>query len=676
MYALNPGKNMAHLVEFVGDRKRIHEFSLKEKRQLLNMLIRTGGSEVSTSIKNLTPENTIIPKTMYKRKLLINQLTESIGLKSKVLTEAQKQEFIETLGKIAQKDSGIMSTDFDTMSVHSRYPMPSPKLLYSRTKFSSDIYEQVKDLPIVEQRKIFDYFSFEVESKGGRYQLNGYPFANKTAPAIHDIEDAKTLEVLEKIRPLVEKFSNGNKIYVEGNPKLEAELNKIIEIFPEFATTIGKYQHDTQEFTVDVHTLKVLQQVMSDTRFKDLSDADKQVIQLSTILHDITKLERAIDKSHPAESAFDAFYLVDRLNLPRSEKLKIYEVIKNHDWLEQINKKVKIGENKYRDLTEQEKSIIANKIAFAHRQNDCFRMATILTKADLMGVQKGDAFYKKYEQAYIENVERIQKLIDKIKETAIHIPQTRIPKASELIEDGKIVKSITKDGITNKVIYLEPGQDLSKIGFDEGVTSDILNVIVHALDAEEQAIVFRALGLVDSDALLSSSWINYAKGNYKVFRGQGFVLKVDSDDIHAGTYRDFGSGFKKDYDTLLKEYIFGSERADIRTYWSNQIKEKFGLSTEEYIKFNDRIKNKPFEQIMKEDPETAIKIQEIVDNMDMLRRKGGRNYNEWLISRPEIQAGFYWGKGTNGKPKTIDDVPLFIREYLAENNLPLIFFGV
>ena len=151
---------------------------------------------------------------------------------------------------------------------------------------------------------------------------------------------------------------------------------------------------------------------------------------------------------------------------------------------------------------------------------------------------------------------------------------------------------------------------------------------------------------------------------------------MDSDDIHAGTYRDFGSGFKKDYDTLLKEYIFGSERAEMRTYWSNCIKEKFGFTTEEYIKFNDKIKNKSFDQIMKEDPETAIKIQEIVDNMDTLRRKGGRNYNEWLISRPEIQAGFYWGKGANGNPKTIDDVPLFIREYLAENNLPLIFFGV
>ena len=254
--------------------------------------------------------------------------------------------------------------------------------------------------------------------------------------------------------------------------------------------------------------------------------------------------------------------------------------------------------------------------------------------------------------------------------------ETRIPKADELIVDGDIVKEITKDGITNRVIYLRPGQDLSKVGFDKGVTSDEFNAIVHALDYEEQSTVFRALGIVDSDALLSASWVNKGKGNYKVFRGQGYILKVDCDDIHAGLPVDFGSGYKKDYDTLLNEYLFGYERSNVRKYWSDEVKKKFELDEEGYKKFNDRIKNKSFDQIKSEEPETARKIQEIIDDMEVKRRAGGRNYNEWLVSRPEIQGGFFWGKNPNtGKTKTISDVPLFIREYLAEHNLPLIFLG-
>ncbi len=658
-YIITPSKSIARLTDFINGRKSIHEFSLREKRELLNRLIKTGGTECSSELKTITPEGTLLPKTYYKRKLLINKLTESIGLNSKVLTEAQRAEFSELLGMISSKDSGIMSTNFDRMSVHSGHPAPSPKLLYSRKKFTNHIYEQVKDLPVDEQRKIYEYYSFEIEQTADGLRLTGYPFASKNKVSNEDIESPKTREIIEKIRPYVDKFMSGNKIFVEGNPKLEAELNKILEIFPEFGTTIGKLQHNTQDFTVDVHTLKVLQEVMSDPRYAELSPADKQVLQLSTILHDITKTEKTIDKLHPRESAFDAYYLVDRLNLPREEKLKIYEVIKNHDWCERVNKGL----------------VSPEEIAFAHRQNDCFKMSSILTKADLKGVKADDVFFKKYGQAYEENAAKIQAQINKIKETSISIPQTKIPKASQLVEDGEIVKTVKKDGITNKVIYLKPGQDLSKIGFADGVTSDSLNCIVHALDAEEQAAVFRALGFVDSDALLSSSWINYAKGNYRVFRGQGFVLKVDCDDIHAGDYKDFGSGFKKDYDTLLKDYIFGQERADKRTFWSEQVKNKFGFSTEEYMKFNDKIKNKSFEQIKAEDPQAAAKLQEIVDEMDVLRRKGGRNYNEWLISRPEIQAGFYWGKAANGNEKTIDDVPLFIREYLEENDLPLIFFG-
>ena len=676
--SINTGKGGAHLVDFVNGRKNIYEFSFRERRQLLNHLIHTGGTECSNSFGKLMPEGTIIPRTFYRRNLLLDELTQSIGMSSKKLTDAQISSFKTALTEMSKKDSGIMSTDFSKMSTKLAHPAPTPRLLYSREKFVNDVYSQIKDLPEIEQKKIFDYFSFDVEKDpSGKLKLVGYPDPVIKTSKFDEFENAKTKQIVQKLRPYVDKFANGNKIFVDGNPKLEAELNKILDVFPEFATTIGKAQHGTHDFTVDVHILKVLQGVMADPRYAKLSENDKVVMQISTILHDLTKAEGLIDKVHPADSAFDAYYIINRLNLPREDKLKVYEIIKNHDWLERLNKKVKVSDTEWRNLTPEEYKDILQNIAFSHRQNDCFEMSAILTKADLKGVKADDGFYAKYSKAYEQKLADVQQLINKIKETSIHIPQTKIPKASELVVDNDIVKQVTRDGITNTVVYLKPGQDLSKVGFADGVKSDEFNAIVHALDEEEQSTVFRALGIVDSDALLSSSWVNAGKGNYKVFRGQGYILKVDSDDIHAGLPVDFGSGCKKDYDTLLNEYLFGTERSNVRKYWSDEVKKKFGLDTEGYKKFNDRIKNKSFDEIKAENPETAQKIQEIVNDMDVKRRAGGRNYNEWLISRPEIQGGFFWGKNPNtGTEKTVGDVPIFIREYLAEHNLPLIFFGV
>lgn len=68
--------------------------------------------------------------------------------------------------------------------------------------------------------------------------------------------------------------------------------------------------------------------------------------------------------------------------------------------------------------------------------------------------------------------------------------------------------------------------DLSQYGFAEGLKATDLNVLVHGLNYENQSVIFQALGQVDADALLSTSYITYNKGNYHVFRTQGFVLDV------------------------------------------------------------------------------------------------------------------------------------------------------
>ena len=57
--------------------------------------------------------------------------------------------------------------------------------------------------------------------------------------------------------------------------------------------------------------------------------------------------------------------------------------------------------------------------------------------------------------------------------------------------------------------------------------------------------MFQALGLIDSNALLSTLYIIYSKQNYRAFRPEGFILDVPAANIHAAYWRDFGSGYKK-----------------------------------------------------------------------------------------------------------------------------------
>ena len=55
-------------------------------------------------------------------------------------------------------------------------------------------------------------------------------------------------------------------------------------------------------------------------------------------MHDFTKTEGIVDKLHPVESAFDAYYILKKFDLTEDEQLKVYELIKSHDWLEKLNK--------------------------------------------------------------------------------------------------------------------------------------------------------------------------------------------------------------------------------------------------------------------------------------------------------------------------------------------------
>lgn len=574
------------------------------------------------------------------------RLSHSIGINVKSLDKNIVNNFFLALNKMSDKNSEFMKLDFDKN-------IPKLELTYSLNDFQNDIWNIVKELSYGDRTKSLDYFGFELKNKDNKLIMSGFPSAEKTGVRLAKIKEQTVRSTISKLMPYVIKFSQENDVYVANNPNLSKELTDIVKAFPEFLTTVGKPQHITHDYTLDVHLLKVLQEVFKNPQYQTLSSGSKKQLQISALLHDLTKTAGQVDRYHPDNSAFDIYYLLDKFKMHEKHKLKIYQIIKNHAWLARYNK---ANSHNY----------VAKDLAYELRQGDAFKMISILAEADLKGIQKNNAFYKKYGADLVNAQDKISPIIFDLQKTAINLPQTRIPKIDNINYKSPYVSVINKDGIKNTVVTLRNGIDLQAVGFEDNVSLSDLNILVHGLDNKDQAAMFQSLGVINSDALLSTSYINYGKGNWKVFRQQGFVLEVPSVDIHVGYWRDFGSGYKKTKKDLFDTYLFSNN--PMRSYFSDSLKHQLNISDREYVELVRKIEDLSITELDKAFPNVANAYRKIFSDMDVAKRSYGRNYNEILVTRPKIQALFCYGQ----QP---DNLSTYLRKYAEKNNIPILLFN-
>lgn len=629
------------------DKDSISDFNINEKRELLNLFIKYNNNMFGDEFKSLNSDLHFLPKDSKEYCKKLQDISNSLGSNHKPISEHTKTNFYNTLNRIERPNSEFMRTDFDK-------PELKLDLEYSREDFIKNVSEKLSDLSQKDRQKVMSYYGFELKDQEGNLTMNGYPVNNYKSADMSDFSFSTAMGI-ETIKSDVIRFSEQNKIKPNGDisQSLADDLNNIIKVFPEFLTVVGKTNDAKHDLSIDVDTLATLQNVMKHPDYQKLSDEEKQILQISTLLKDLTKLEGHEDKTHPQFSAFDAYNIVEKLDLPREKRLQVYELIKNHEFLDEYRQNV------------------SRDYAFNLRQGNSFLMETILVDAGL----KSREDKEKLNKAKAD----ITPLIDSIQKTGIILPQTKIPKANELKVNNTTVNDVetyNSQGkkIKNKVIKLEPNMNLKDIGFSEDIKSEDLNVLVHGLSVEEQSATLQVLGKPDSDALLSSSYVNYGKGNYHVFRQYGFVLDVASDDINAAYYRDFGSGYGKSLNNLKSDYLFDGYRKEMRNYISDKIKQELNLSDEEYKELYPKISNKSITELDEEFPEVAAAYRNIINSMEEGKRSHGREYNEMLVSRPQIQGIFYQGT-KDGSEFKIEDVPEFLREYAEEHNVPIIYFG-
>ena len=489
--------------------------------------------------------------------------------------------------------------------------------------------------------------------------------ANSLSNDIEKLTEKENKIFEDALNNLIEKISTIN--LEENSKEIKKELNDI-------SVGISEIKDNKNAKRIIEKNLKILQKIANNEDFKRLSAKDKKILTLAALLFNINQPQG--EKMQENEAAFDAFYAIQRLDLDEEEQIKIYEIIKNQNWQEDfreenLRKNPQISwyfeesseniENRD-DIVEGEIQKMAQDIAFKTRYSNTFELTKILSKALVENRGNNLDVFDKYSK-------EIEKYLEHIHKTQIFLPQTKFPKASQ-IKGGEVFK---EKNIKNVVLDLTKCDfKLEKYGFEKGTTKDNLYMLLHGLDRVDQLSNFSTFSIIDTEALLSSSYINQA--NHKVFRQQGVILDVNSSDIHAGYYKDFGSGIKKTLERAKREYIFAEndgvfKRGECRTYIPSLIKQKLHLSDKQYIELIKKIQNlKSWTAIQKFNPKVANAMKSIFDEMELGKRKYGREYNEVLVSRPKIQAVFSYGQ-------EYENIPIFLKEYAMKNDLPIILLG-
>ncbi len=200
-------------------------------------------------------------------------------------------------------------------------------LKYPRTQFVSDVWDIVsKEVPEAQRANFLAKFNLEEGQNG---ILDGVPVLAKL----------KTRTSGEKkMQYLIEKFYQ-NEIMIPENLNTEAVLNKILKRHPEFVMMIGKPQHITHSYSVDIHTLELYRKALNNPIYSALSDDGKLILQHAVIMHDYGKKGGIITSGHAklskkyAESVLETYK-----DMSQSMKQRILNLIENHHWFEGYNK--------------------------------------------------------------------------------------------------------------------------------------------------------------------------------------------------------------------------------------------------------------------------------------------------------------------------------------------------
>lgn len=610
--------------------------NLKEKAGVLNKLRQIqkyyAKEKVNTIISDLNNE---IEKVENSMKHVIS------------VTDVSKAQTIQIMkgffsNNNPEVEKAISTADF------SQYGKEGVPLKYTRTEFLSDLSAEFTKLSPKTQSEIAKKLGIDlIQDKEGN--ITGYN-------GIIDLSKLSKEGIEGDILLYATEFIKENSIET-GNTELDYVLNSLIEGMPEFINIIGKQQHETHELSVDTHILSVLQNVINNPEYKNLSDIDKFCLKLATLLHDISKSEGIIDENHPEISALYARDILNKYNLPAETKNRIFELVENHH---------RLGEYYNGDIS-------ADEVAAMFRRTDDLSSAKILTEADLKCVS--DEFYETYKISLDPSIQEL------ISESLENINSTGEMFLTNSIIDKSKVPTVKYNGKTYHVINfnkLNEDTDLQQYGFEPNTTPGNFRILVHTVSenliTENLENVIR-LGDTANEGFLCASFISLENKNTYGDNKFGVVLQTENVNIANASKANQRSGFEKGFDKFSSIITGNADESKYRNKISNEIKYRLKLTDAEYARLYGILQK--FKHASQLDNISLITVNNKSFTGEQIKNAitsandliiNPNFHNEVNVYTPQVNAII-------AKVNKIKEVPQTLLDFAENNKLPIYLLG-
>ncbi|MCD8024355.1 MAG: HD domain-containing protein [Candidatus Gastranaerophilales bacterium] len=558
----------------------------------------------------------------------------------------------DCLGSVTVEENGL--THFENVIKDSIPIMENMKkgleISYPREEFLADLNAIADDEEKVSilSEKTGANFCFDKEITG---------WEGIIAPDKLDRND----EFQNKAYEICRKFLYENKS-ISGNSEFDNEINKIIKACPEFINTIGKKQHGTHKYSLDIHQLLVLAYSIDDPNYKKLNPLDKTMLKTACIFHDIAKQENVIDKGHQDPSAIYTRSIIKKFFKNPETRDRVYELVKNHHWLEQYSTGKKSPE----------------ETAYCFRRPNDFDIAKIMAKSDLMAVS--DSFYERFK----ENLEPsklapVEEKLNRFYSTGCMLLPSRIVDFSKFSANKE-----TKNGVQYSVVNfneIDKNEDMGKYGFEHGLKKDDLKLLVHMVSADSIQQDLKTAKLLTSPTnggVLSESLITPRYKRTYQDRKYGVMLsQINPNIVNINNFNQ-GSGIKKDMNRVL-DFVFGY-RKNTRENFRNELIKNLGIDEK-------TVTDDEYADFYKNNLALKTSLSEIVDSKEYILggktftgadlKKAISDYQDKLIDKKELVHNEIVGytpkiQAVVAKAKNLNEVPKELLDFSHENNLPIV----
>ncbi len=513
-------------------------------------------------------------------------------------------------------------------------------LKYSRDSLKANIMKQIEHLSPAEQEQILAKFGLKSEGLG---KMSGLPVFHAETNGLSEAEKVINSEI--------GKFLNNNEIILpQGFESYKGALEEICAAFPEFRFTIGLTQHSGQEHKLAEHLLKVFQENTRNPLYKTLNETDRKVLGISSLLHDINKIERTKDFGHALPSSLSVDAILGRMNLSTAEKNRVINLVENHHWLERIP----AGEVTDKFLVED--------MADIFKSSNDFKLAKIFAESDLKAVNS--SFFTNFGgKINSPATEAIEKEIIRIQKNGRMIYTADVSAERALQAGAQKVKLGTGAETTENIVINAKDLGLNENAF--GYHSATVENLKRAHEAGRHGV---------SGVFSISIGKNGAIPTYNKTAPEFLVTKrLDMDNICFIRSHTSNTKFMKDY-----QFMSSKSRSDI--HFSRGLRQKYSDLTQKTI--SDEQYAALFREIPRDEMGKIHSNPRVIEILGgekeaVAFEKAVRAQNEVYIPKEtfsEAVAGdLEWGAlGT--KRENLSEIPFELRKFAQENKLFFIKF--